>query len=80
MNIVDLIIKKRDGGKLSKEEIEFFVNGTTDSSIPDYQISAMLMAIYFQNLDTEETSELTLAMANSGSTFDLSSIEGIKVE
>ena len=80
MNIVDLIIKKRDGGKLSKEEIEFFVNGTTDSSIPDYQISAMLMAIYFQNLDTEETSELTLAMANSGSTFDLSSIEGIKVD
>lgn len=80
MNIVDLIIKKRDGGKLSKEEIEFFVNGTTDSSIPDYQISAMLMAIYFQNLDTKETSELTLAMANSGSTFDLSSIEGIKVD
>lgn len=80
MNIVDLIIKKRDGGKLSKEEIEFFVNGTTDSSIPDYQISAMLMAIYFQNLDTEETSELTLAMANSGSKFDLSSIEGIKVD
>ena len=80
MNIVDLIIKKRDGGKLSKEEIEFFVNGTTDSSIPDYQISAMLMAIYFQNLDTEETSELTLAMANSGSTFDLSSIDGVKVD
>ncbi len=69
MNIVDLIIKKRDGGKLTKEEIEFFINGVTDSSIPDYQISAMLMAIYFQSLDSEETSELTLAMAHSGGTF-----------
>lgn len=80
MNIVDLIIKKRDGGKLTKEEIDFFIKGVTDSSIPDYQISAMLMAIYFQNLDSEETSELTLAMADSGSTFDLSSVEGIKVD
>lgn len=60
MNIVDLIIKKRDGGRLTKEEIEFFVNGVVDSSIPDYQVSAMLMAIYFQNLDNEETSELTM--------------------
>lgn len=80
MNIVDLIIKKRDGGRLTKEEIEFFVNGVVDSSIPDYQVSAMLMAIYFQNLDNEETSELTMAMANSGDTFDLSSVEGIKVD
>lgn len=80
MNIVDLIIKKRDGGKLTKEEIEFFINGVTDSSIPDYQISAMLMAIYFESLDNEETSDLTLAMAHSGGTFDLSSIEGIKVD
>ncbi len=80
MNIVDLIIKKRDGGKLTKDEIEFFINGVTDSSIPDYQVSAMLMAIYFQNLDSEETSALTLAMAHSGSTFDLSSIDGIKVD
>lgn len=80
MNIVDLIIKKRDGRKLTKEEIDFFINGVTDSSIPDYQVSAMLMAIYFQSLDSEETSELTLAMANSGGTFDLSSIDGIKVD
>lgn len=80
MNIVDLIIKKRDGGKLTKEEIEFFINGVTDSSIPDYQVSAMLMAIYFQDLDNEETSELTMAMAHSGGTFDLSSVEGIKVD
>jgi len=80
MNIVDLIIKKRDGGKLNKDEIEFFINGVTDSSIPDYQVSAMLMAIYFQSLDSEETSELTLAMAHSGGTFDLSSIDGIKVD
>jgi len=80
MNIVDLIIKKRDGGKLTKDEIEFFIKGVTDSSIPDYQVSAMLMAIYFQNLDNEETSELTMAMAHSGGTFDLSSVEGIKVD
>lgn len=80
MNIVDLIIKKRDGSKLTKEEIEFFINGVVDSSIPDYQISAMLMAIYFQNLDNEETSELTMAMAASGDTFDLSSVEGVKVD
>ena len=80
MNIVDLIIKKRDGGKLTKEELNFFIKGVTDSSIPDYQVSAMLMAIYFQSLDSEETSELTLAMAHSGGTFDLSSIEGIKVD
>ena len=80
MNIVDLIIKKRDGGKLTKEEIEFFIKGVTDSSIPDYQVSAMLMAIFFQNLDNEETSELTMAMAHSGGTFDLSSVEGIKVD
>ncbi|MEA4973480.1 MAG: thymidine phosphorylase [Candidatus Metalachnospira sp.] len=80
MNFVDLIIKKRDGGKLTKEEIEFFIKGVTDSSIPDYQVSAMLMAIYFQSLDSEETSELTLAMAHSGGTFDLSSIDGIKVD
>ncbi len=80
MNIVDLIIKKRNGGKLSNEEINFFIKGATDSSIPDYQISAMLMAIYFQSLDNDETSELTLAMAESGSMFDLSSVEGIKVD
>ena len=80
MNIVDLIIKKRDGGKLTKEEIEFFIKGVTDSSIPDYQVSAMLMAIYFQDLDNEETSELTMAMAHSGGTFDLSTVEGIKVD
>lgn len=80
MNIVDLILKKRDGGKLTKDEIEFFIKGVTDSSIPDYQVSAMLMAIYFQDLDNEETSELTMAMAHSGGTFDLSSVEGIKVD
>lgn len=80
MNIVDLIIKKRDGRKLTKDEIEFFIKGVTDSSIPDYQVSAMLMAIYFQDLDNEETSELTMAMAHSGGTFDLSSVEGIKVD
>lgn len=80
MNIVDLIIKKRDGGCLNKNEIDFFVNGVTSDTIPDYQISAMLMAIYFSNLSASETACLTLSMAHSGKTFDLSSINGTKVD
>ena len=80
MKILDLIIKKRDGYKLSKKEIDFFIKGVTDGSIPDYQTSAMLMAIYFNGLDSDETTELTLAMANSGKIFDLSSVSGIKVD
>ena len=80
MNIVDLIIKKRDGFKLTKEEIEFFIKGVSDDSLPDYQISAMLMAMLLRGMDDEETSILTLAMANSGDTFDLSPVKGIKVD
>lgn len=80
MNIVDLIIKKRDGGKLTKEEIDFFIDGVTHESIADYQISAMLMAMFFNPLDTEETALLTQAMTNSGETYDLSGIKGIKVD
>ena len=55
MNFVDSIIKKRDGGKLTKEEIAFFVKGVTDGTLPDYQISALLMAIFLKGMDTEET-------------------------
>lgn len=80
MKILDIIIKKRDGFALSKEEIDFFIKGVTDNSIPDYQISALLMAIYFKGLNPEETSLLTLAMASSGKVFNLSEIDGIKVD
>jgi len=80
MNFVDIIIKKRDGGKLTAEEIAFFVKGVTDGSLPDYQISALLMAILLKGMDTEETACLTMEMANSGGMFDLSSVEGFKVD
>ena len=80
MNFVDMIIKKREGGKLSKEEIAFFVKGVTDGSLPDYQISAFLMAAFLKGMDTEETACLTMEMAHSGGMFDLSSVEGFKVD
>ncbi|WP_153732256.1 pyrimidine-nucleoside phosphorylase [Sporosarcina obsidiansis] len=80
MRMVDVIAKKRDGEVLSKEEIEFFVNGYTDGSIPDYQASAFLMAIYFQKMTTEEQGYLTMAMAESGDQIDLSAIDGVKVD
>ena len=80
MDFVDLIIKKRDNKKLSKDEINYFIKGVTDGTIPDYQISSMLMAIYLNGMDIEETSQLTMAMTNSGKTLDLSSIKGIKVD
>lgn len=80
MNFVDIIIKKRDGGKLTAEEITFFVKGVTDGSLPDYQISALLMAILLRGMDAEETAHLTMEMANSGGRFDLSSVEGFKVD
>ncbi len=80
MRMYDLIMKKRNGGKLTKEEIEYMVSGFTDGQIPDYQMSAMMMAIYFMGMDKEETLHLTMAMANSGDMLDLSQIEGIKVD
>ncbi|WP_313630621.1 pyrimidine-nucleoside phosphorylase [Enterococcus devriesei] len=80
MRMVDLIEQKRDGKSLSKAEIEFIIEGYTDNSIPDYQMSALLMAIFYQDMTDEEISFLTLAMANSGEIIDLSSIEGIKVD
>lgn len=80
MRMVDLIEKKRDGKVLSKEELDFIIEGYTDGSIPDYQMSALLMAIFYQDMTDEEISHLTLAMANSGDIIDLSSIDGIKVD
>ena len=80
MRIYDIIQKKRDGFELTKEEIEFFVKGYTDGEIPDYQISALLMAIYFSKMNERETFDLTMAMANSGDILDLSAINGIKAD
>ena len=80
MRMYDIISKKRNKGILTKEEINFFVSGYTDGSIPDYQASALLMAIYFNGMTEEETVELTVSMANSGDTVDLSAINGIKVD
>ncbi len=80
MNMNDIIVKKRDGGKLSEAEIKWFVSGYAAGEIPDYQASALLMAIYFQKMDKAETFMLTDAMRYSGDTVDLSGIEGIKVD
>ena len=80
MRMYDLILKKRNGGKLTKEEIDFFVKGVTDKTIELYHISALMMAIYFQGMDEEETLNLTLAMADSGERMNLEKIDGIKVD
>ncbi len=80
MRMVDLIEKKRDGGTLSEEEIQFIVTEYTRDQIPDYQMSALLMAIFYEDMTDEEITALTLAMAHSGEVIDLSSIDGIKVD
>ena len=72
MRMYDIIMKKRNGGELSKEEIHFFIEGYTRGEIPDYQVSALMMAIYFQKMTEKETYELTMAMAHSGEMLDLS--------
>ena len=76
----DIIMKKRNGGELSREEIRFFIEGYTAGNIPDYQVSALMMAIYFQKMTEQETAELTMAMAESGDLLDLSAIAGCKVD
>lgn len=80
MRMYDLILKKRNGGELSKEEIDFLVESYTKGSIPDYQVSALMMAIFFQKMNSRETADLTMAMVNSGDILNLSDIEGIKVD
>ena len=80
MRMYDIIMKKRNGGEVTEEEINFFIEGYTKGEIPDYQASALMMAIYFQKMTKEETTALTLAMAHSGDMLDLSGIAGIKVD
>ena len=80
MRMYDLICKKKRGAHLTNEEIQFIVEEYTNERIPDYQMSALMMAICFQGLDEEETLNLTLAMRDSGEVLDLSEIEGIKVD
>jgi len=80
MKTVELIKKKRNGGKLSPEEIEFLIAGYVAGKIPDYQVSAFLMAIYFQGMDDEETAILTDVMAHSGAMLDLSEMPGYPVD
>jgi len=80
MKTVDLIRKKRDGEKLNREEIQFLIDGYIKGEIPDYQVSALLMAIYFQGMDDEETAILTDVMAHSGTMLDLSKMSGFPVD
>ena len=80
MRAYDIIEKKKKNKELTKQEIEFVVDGYTKGEIPDYQVSALMMAIYFNGMNTEEISALTMAMVNSGDQMDLSPINGIKVD
>ena len=80
MRIYDIIEKKRDGHKLTKEEIDFFVQEYTAERIEDYQASALLMAIFINGMDEEETVNLTESMAKSGDMLDLSAIDGITAD
>jgi len=80
MRTVDLITKKRDGGELTEAEIRHLIQGYTDGTIPDYQMSALAMAIFFRGMTSSERADLTMAMVGSGDTIDLSAIGGIKVD
>ena len=80
MQMTDIITKKKQGLALTKDEIKYFVQGYADNLIPDYQISSLMMAIYFNGMNKEEISNLTDAMMHSGDVCDLSSIKGIKID
>ena len=80
MRMVDLIMKTRHGEPLSKNEIEAIVSGFTSGKIPDYQMSAWMMAVCLKGMGAKQTAELTMAMMNSGDTVDLSDLNGIKVD
>lgn len=80
MRMLDIILKKRDGKELNREEINFFIREYVAGRIPDYQASALLMAVYFRGMTDRETADLTLAMAYSGETVDLSPVPGVKVD
>ncbi len=80
MKMYDIISRKKKGERLSREEIRFVAEGYTKGEIPDYQVSALLMAICFQGMDEQETLELTLAMRDSGDILDLSGIEGVTAD
>lgn len=80
MNVIDIIRRKRDGNELTKKEIQELVTGIASNKIPDYQLSAWAMAVYFKSMNTRETADLTMAMAASGRVMDLSAIAGIKVD
>lgn len=80
MRMVDLIEKKRDGKELTTEEINFIIDGYTKGEIPDYQVSAFAMAVFFRDMTERERADLTMAMVHSGDTIDLSGIEGVKVD
>ena len=80
MRMYDIILKKREGNVLTKEEIKFFIKGLVEGSIPDYQVSALMMAIFFKGMNHEETATLTMEMAHSGDMADLSELKGIKVD
>lgn len=80
MNVVDIIAKKRDGLTMSRSEIDYMVKGISEGTIPDYQVAAWAMAVYFQGMNKQETRDLTLAMAYSGEVMDLAPIQGFKVD
>ncbi len=80
MRMYEIIEKKRDGESLSRQEIQYFIKGYCEGLIPDYQASALLMAIFLKGMDEQETAELTMAMADSGERIDLSDIPGVKVD
>ena len=80
MRMYDVIEKKRDGGELTDAEIDYFISGYVAGDIPDYQASALAMAIFYKGMTAHETAHLTMAMAESGDMMDLSAIPGIKVD